>query len=68
MTNINFATATAAELAAAGYSVKTLKAGKARKQHLYADRIKGGSTRVRTGAGSRSVSQTTKNSAMTDVR
>ena len=41
MTNINFATATAAELAAAGYKVKTLKAGKAPKQHLYADRAQG---------------------------
>ncbi len=34
----------------------------------WCDRIKGGSSRVRTGAGSRSVTQTTKASALQDVR
>jgi len=34
----------------------------------WADRIKGGSSRVRTGAGSRSVHQSTKASALQDVR
>ena len=38
------------------------------KTNRWADRIKGGSTRVRTGAGSRSVNQTTKASALADVR
>lgn len=33
----------------------------------WANRIKGGSSRVRTGAGSRSVHQTTKASALADV-
>ncbi len=34
----------------------------------WANRIKGGSSRVRTGAGSRSVHQSTKATAMGDVR
>ena len=34
----------------------------------WADRIKGGSSRVRTGAGSRSVNQSTKATALQDVR
>ena len=34
----------------------------------WTDRIKGGSTRVRTGAGSRSVNQSTKATALGDVR
>ena len=34
----------------------------------WCDRIKGGSSRVRTGAGSRSVTQNTKASALADVR
>ena len=34
----------------------------------WCDRIKGGSSRVRTGAGSRSVTQTTKAAALQDVR
>ena len=34
----------------------------------WASRIKGGSSRVRTGAGSRSVNQSTKASALADVR
>ena len=38
------------------------------KTNRWADRIKGGSSRVRTGAGSRSVNQTTKASALADVR
>ena len=33
----------------------------------WTDRIKGGSTRVRTGAGSRSVNQSTKATALGDV-
>jgi hypothetical protein len=34
----------------------------------WTDRIKGGSSRVRTGAGSRSVNQSTKATALGDVR
>jgi hypothetical protein len=34
----------------------------------WTDRIKGGSTRVRTGAGSRSVNQSNKATALGDVR
>jgi len=33
----------------------------------WTDRIKGGSTRVRTGAGSRSINQSTKLTALGDV-
>ena len=38
------------------------------KTNRWADRIKGGSSRVRTGAGSRSVNQSTKATALGDVR
>jgi len=34
----------------------------------WANRIKGGSSRVRTGAGSRSVNQSTTSTALDDVR
>ena len=33
----------------------------------WTDRIKGGSTRVRTGAGSRSINQSTKLTALGDI-
>ena len=42
---MNFATATAAELAAAGFTLKTLKARKARKGERLAERVGGGTTR-----------------------
>ena len=60
----------AADLSAAGKTVKVtrLRTAHGSKANRYADRIKGGSTRVRTGAGSRSVHQSTRLSAMGDVR
>ncbi len=47
--------------------MKLLKANKGNKVNKWAGRIKGGSSRVRTGAGSRSVHQATKSTALGDV-
>jgi len=60
----------AADLNAAGKTVKVtrLRTAHGSKANRYADRIKGGSTRVRTGAGSRSVHQSTRLTALGDVR
>ena len=60
----------AAELNAAGKEVKIrrLPTAHGTKANRYADRIRGGSSRVRTGAGSRSVHQSTKATALGDVR
>ena len=62
----------AAELNAAGKEVKItrLRTSHGSKANRYADRIRGGSSRVRThggAAGSRGTSMTTKASALTDV-
>ena len=56
-------------LHAAGKEVKIrrLPTAHGTKANRYADRIRGGSSRVRTGAGSRSVHQSTKATAMGDV-
>ena len=56
-------------LHAAGKEVKIrrLPTAQGTKANRYADRIRGGSSRVRTGAGSRSVNQSTKATAMGDV-
>ncbi len=56
-------------LNAAGKEVKIrrLPTAHGTKANRYADRIRGGSSRVRTGAGSRSVHQTTKATALGDV-
>jgi len=50
---MNFATATAAELAAAGYSVSSLPTKNARKGESWVNSIRGGSSRfyAATGAG-----------------
>ena len=58
------------ELKASGVTPKVtvLKTRKPRKSNLYANRIKGGSTRVRCDGGSRSTSVSGSNSALTDVR
>jgi len=65
-------TMTAAELNAAiasgDMTFRRLPTAHGAKSNRWADRIKGGSSRVRTGAGSRSVHQTTKASALQDVR
>ena len=55
MTTINFATATAAELEAAGYGVKTLKIRKARKNETHF-----------TGGGVQGGGQVNPNLTMTD--
>ena len=47
--------------------MKLLKANKGNKVNKWAGRIKGGSSRARTGAGSRSVHQATKSTALGDV-
>ena len=62
--------AIASELQAAGKEIKVtvLPTAHGTKANRYADRIRGGSTRVRTGAGSRSVHQSTKATALEDVR
>ena len=64
-------TMTAAELNAAiangSLKFKRLPTAHGSKSNHWADRIKGGSSRVRTGAGSRSVHQSTKASALMDV-
>jgi hypothetical protein len=49
-------------------TIKRLPIAHGAKANRWADRIKGGSSRVRTGAGSRSVHQSTKASALADVR
>jgi len=63
----------ASELQAAGKEVKitVLRTAHGTKANRYANRIRGGSTRVRThggAAGSRGTSMTTKASALADVR
>jgi len=62
--------AIASELQAAGKEIKVtvLPTAHGTKANRYANRIRGGSTRVRTGAGSRSVHQSTKATALQDVR
>jgi len=62
--------AIASELQAAGKEVKVtvLRTAHGTRANRYADRIRGGSSRVRTGAGSRSVHQSTKATALGDVR
>jgi hypothetical protein len=50
------------------FKVTRLPIAHGAKANRWADRIKGGSSRVRTGAGSRSVHQSTKASALADVR
>jgi hypothetical protein len=40
---------------------------KPRKGNLYANRVRGGSTRVRCNGGSRGTMKSTSNSALTDV-
>jgi hypothetical protein len=50
------------------FTVKRLPTSHGPKNLRWANRIKGGSTRVRTGAGSRSVHQSTKASALQDVK
>ena len=62
----------AAELNAAGKEVKItrLRTSHGSKANRYADRIRGGSSRVRThggAAGSRGTSMTTKASALVDM-
>lgn len=59
-----------AVLNAAGKDVKVtvLPTAHGAASNRWASRIKGGSSRVRTGAGSRSVHQTTKANALQDVR
>jgi hypothetical protein len=63
----------ASELQAAGKEVKitVLRTAHGTRANRYADRIRGGSSRVRThggAAGSRGTSMTTKASALADVR
>lgn len=63
----------ASELQAAGKEVKitVLRTAHGTKANRYANRIRGGSSRVRThggAAGSRGTSMTTKASALADVR
>jgi len=65
--------AIASELQAAGKEVKitVLRTAHGTRANRYADRIRGGSSRVRThggAAGSRGTSMTTKASALADVR
>ena len=50
------------------FKVTRLKTAHGLASNRWCDRIKGGSSRVRTGAGSRSVTQSTKASALMDVR
>jgi hypothetical protein len=50
------------------FKVTRLPISHGAKANRWADRIKGGSSRVRTGAGSRSVNQSTKATALNDVR
>ena len=50
------------------FKVTRLKTAHGLASNRSCDRIKGGSSRVRTGAGSRSVKQSTKASALVDVR
>jgi hypothetical protein len=50
------------------FKVTRLPVAHGAKSNRWASRIKGGSSRVRTGAGSRSVHQTTTASALQDVR
>ncbi len=47
--------------------VTLLKANKGSKVNKWTGRIKGGSSRVRTGAGSRSVHQSTTSTALGDI-
>ena len=58
-----------AEMAANGITPKItiLKAKAPRKGETYANRIKGGSTRVRCNGGSHSTNKAGKNSALADV-
>ena len=57
-----------AAIASGALKFKRLPTAHGAKTNRWADRIKGGSSRVRTGAGSRSVHQSTKASALADVR
>jgi hypothetical protein len=50
------------------FKVTRLPVAHGSKANRWTSRIKGGSSRVRTGAGSRSVNQSTKASALADVR
>jgi hypothetical protein len=47
--------------------VTVLTTKKPRKTDLFANRIRGGSSRVRTGYGSHSTVSSTKNSALSDM-
>ena len=68
MTNPMTAAELNAAIASGAMTFRRLPTAHGAKSNRWADRIKGGSTRVRTGAGSRSVHQTTKASALQDVR
>ena len=57
-----------AAIASGAMTFRRLPTAHGAKANRWTDRIKGGSTRVRTGAGSRSVHQSTKASALMDVR
>ena len=57
-----------AAIAAGKFKVTRLPIAHGSAANRWASRIKGGSSRVRTGAGSRSVNQSTKASALADVR
>ena len=57
-----------AAIASGALKFKRLPTAHGAKANRWTDRIKGGSTRVRTGAGSRSVNQSTKATALGDVR
>jgi len=50
------------------FKVTRLPVAHGASANRWASRIKGGSSRVRTGAGSRSVHQSTKATALQDVR
>ena len=50
------------------FKVTRLPVAHGAKANRWASRIKGGSSRVRTGAGSRSVHQSTAFTALQDVR
>jgi hypothetical protein len=68
MTNPMTAAELNAAIASGAMTFRRLPTAHGAKSNRWADRIKGGSSRVRTGAGSRSVHQTTKASALQDVR
>ena len=63
MTNINFATATAEQLAAAGYSVNTLKTRGPRKGEATCDRVGGAKTAWRPAAKAGHASRRQRNGA-----